>query len=242
MQSGLLKICRIPLKDRPSANENYHTDIVETAHYYTDIYHQLHKNHEHFLGLYTLNHRNEIDCVFNADRIVRLASLQDKDLNRILIDKKNDKFRHYTKMLEQLHINVLDIYRDALKCKLPHGKSLKLNEKLQILELLDAYRVAHASISEFIEMIKSGVIDIQKLRENLLLEVMKSNGYSRLYMGGLYNDVPCEDLPELEGEFITVLGKVLPDDVYLDSFNGWISPEIETVNRYQRGIIRNNID
>lgn len=159
-------------------NENYHTDIVETAHYYTDIYHQLHKNHEHFLGLYTPNHRNEIDYVFNSGLIVRLVSLHDKDLNSILIDKKSDKFRHYTKMLGELHMVPLDIFRDALKCKSTEGKPLNPNDKLQLLELLDAYRLVHAGFYELKKMTENGVIDIKKLRENLVFEVMKSCGYS----------------------------------------------------------------
>ena len=139
----------------------------------------------------------------NEEYIKSLSELCDKELNSILSDKGIGNFTESLNIIYGFkNNNVFDLLKDALRCTNPDGTKLRQNQKLQLVDILQAYKLIHTTPKEFKNMVNSGVVDIRLLQENILADVMKKIG---CYTQDELSEIPKDKLNSWDTDYVYLL-------------------------------------
>ena len=117
------------------------------------------------------------DFCENSAKIIELCSLGDFEFCTKIFEKSNKKDLYF-QMLERIWYNSdnFELLKNALTCKNVDGSKLKQNQKIDVLESIYTYISLNANFNNFSNMVKSGVIDFEKINKDILLNVFKNYG------------------------------------------------------------------
>lgn len=186
---------------KPYAKENYKL--------YVKMYNQCINNPE----IYTPLHqapltKDDIDNFFNrkAKDLLILSGLGDEELNDIILRKRFDKAPEYLKHISRLFkFKKYELLKQGLKCKSSNGQPLKPNQKLELLELFNAYGVTHSSPQIIANMVKCGTINLEELKENLFNQIWQSCEYTKEDL----SQIPKKKLYSWDMEYLYLVPKHL---------------------------------
>ncbi len=160
----------------------YGVNEIQGLPYYVKMYRQCIKNSYKYVNCEEGNNNkfnNLINKYFTqkGSDLIKLASLQDDELNDILLRKRFLEMNDYLRIIHSFTDAQMDILRLGLKCKTPENKRLSQPEKVMLIEIINAYKLTHQNFSPIKEMISYGVLDIQKLKKDIMLNIFNSLVY-----------------------------------------------------------------
>ncbi len=173
---------------------------------YTKMYNQCMNNPEDYTNFALSNQGDLITGFFqsNTKRLIQLTGLEDSQLNDILLRKRFNNCGKYLRIIDSYYkTDKYELLKNSLKCKTTNGKELNPNQKLQIIDIMEAYKLTHADPKPFEEMVKTGVIDFDKLKLNLLSDMLKACGYTKQDI----TEIPKKKLHAWDSDYIHLLIK-----------------------------------
>ncbi len=179
---------------------------VQGYKYYKKMYNQAYTNPENYINEKFEDPQSIIMEFFDTQntKILKLAALEDGELNDILMRKRLDKFRKYLSTIDKFYKNEnYEILKKSLKCTNPDGSPLNPAQKVQIINLMESYQLTHAETTDIKNMAEKGILDIKMLKRNLIEEIMKICGYDK----NSIRQIPNSKLYSWDENFIYLLPK-----------------------------------
>ena len=189
-------------------NEKLQESAKQGYKYYTKMYNQAFNNPERYVNEKFADPQSMIMEFFDTQnaKILKLAALEDGELNDILIRKRLDKFQKYLSTIDKFYkTENYEILKKSLKCTNPDNTPLNPVQKVQLINLLESYQLTNANTTDIKNMAENGVINIKLLKNNLINEIMKLCGYDK----NSIKQIPNDKLNSWDENFIYLLPKQL---------------------------------
>ncbi len=208
---------------------NFRDQEIKGLPYFAKMYRQCMKNP----GMYInsngscSNHAHETIYQFFSGygrEILKLASLQDNELNDILLRKRIADMKDSLKIIDRFLPAHLEIIRKGLKCKNPSGKTLTPPEKAELIEIVNDYKLLHKGYNDLESEINNGVIDIKAIKKNIIYDIFQTSVYNDTELN-LHNLIPDDKLLSWDLNFAYLLAPQLKKD------NNEISAVIKLANQ-----------
>lgn len=169
------------LEQTYNGSEDYGAKEISGIPYIGKMYQQCVLAPHKYLNINTqkesLSHQVGLINLFFTDyakEIVKLASLKDSELNDILLRKRFSDMNLYLKTINSLSQKHFNLLQEGLKCKNVKGNNLTPPEKVELIDIINAYKLSLQDFQNLKDMIKIGEIDTKKLKTGLTHDLFKN--------------------------------------------------------------------
>ena len=158
--------------------EKYGHEEEQGIPYFVKMYQQCQKNPEAYISAEDSNidEKCAVSRFFrsNPNELFKLCSLQNNELNDILLRKRFSGCKTYLAILKKFDKEQMDMLKKALNCNSSEGKKLTPPEKLEMIKLINALSICKMGYDNFAEMINTGEINIYQIKEDIITQVMNN--------------------------------------------------------------------
>ena len=199
--------------------------------YFAKMYRQCMKNPGIYINSNGSSSNNGQEIIYrfferHGRELLKLASLEDSELNDILLRKRIADMKDYLKIIDQFLPKHMEIIKEGLKCKTPSGKELTPPEKAELIDIVNDYKLLHKGFNNLESCINKGVIDINKIKKEIIYDIFKNTVYNDTKRN-LLDFIPEEKLLAWDVNFAYLLAPQLKKD------NFEISTVIKLANQSQ---------
>ncbi|MBQ3311619.1 hypothetical protein IJG72_06040 [bacterium] len=138
----------------------------------------------------------------------------DKNTLNTLLRMRLDKAEDYCNIIENLNKSDIELLHNLGKSKDINGKPFTPKQKIEFIDLVQAYKDCNVSFDKIQSMIESGKVDIYQLNMDLLKETFKQSGYTDEEIA----TIPKEKLLSWDLKYIHLLPKEINENKYNTSF------------------------
>ncbi|MBQ8460756.1 hypothetical protein IJ541_11745, partial [bacterium] len=111
--------------------------------------------------------------------LLKLALTMDKEAIDLLMRKRFEDFDEYLTIINDFSPIQIELLQDLSKCCTLDGKPLMPTQKVDFIDLIQAYQDNHMDLSKIYNMAKSGKVDIGELQKDLFYNIMRNSGLSK---------------------------------------------------------------
>ena len=119
-----------------------------------------------------------------------------------------EKATDYMKILQNFSNYELDLLKQLSNAKDITGKPFLSTQKIELIDLIEAYRVSKLSTSKIEKMIKTGKVDIAQLKKDIFVEILKRSGLTDDEIAS----IPNEKITAWDVKYAHFLSKEVQDN------------------------------
>lgn len=160
-------------------------DFINGVPYYAKMYNQCIKTPDKYINAGNLNmvldKKQDIVKMYfatKASKLLKLATLEDNSLNDILLRKRFFEMNEYLKILDTFEPEEFETLRNGINCKTNLGVPLTPPEKVNLIELINEYKITNSDMSQINDMITQGSINIKQLKHDVINYIMENMVYN----------------------------------------------------------------
>jgi len=191
-----------------------------------DYYDLLNNNKEKYLNSKSQNILDNFISEYRKE-LMYATYVYDDETMKTLFSKRFDNVKHYLNSFQFFQNRRLDLLKDLTECRKTDGKELTPNEKLQLLQLVNAFSYSlDIGVEKLYESVDKGVIDLKELQVDLFRQIIRFLDFSESEVRSFPEDKILEwnfeYLPLLfstkdkNEEAFTHLVKAATSDSYID--------------------------
>ncbi|MBR1425099.1 hypothetical protein IJ579_06010, partial [bacterium] len=139
---------------------------------------------------------------YEAD-LMTLASIMDKEGFNSLLRRRLDDAANYLDIIGSFKKEDLDLLRDLCNGTNVDGKPIMPTQKVEFIDLIQAYKDNHMDMTKIRSMAITGKVDFGQLNVDLFKQVMKNAGMSDAEIA----DIPIERLMGWDKSYLHLLAK-----------------------------------
>ena len=161
--------------------------------------------------------------------LLLISEIFDKQTVNNFLRMRFEKATDYMKILQNFSNYELDLLKQLSNSTDIAGKPFLATQKIELIDLIEAYRVSKLSTSKIEEMIKTGKVDIAQLKKDIFAEILKRAGMTDDEIAS----IPNEKITAWDVKYAHFLSKEVQDNhdsafddiirvANLDDFNRYI--------------------
>ena len=160
---------------------------------------------------------NEVDSFFDKQlgNLMVLSAVYDKEAVNNLLRMRFDDTEEYIESLENFNSDDIQLLKELSNSSNIDGKPFMPTQKIEFIDLINAYKDNNLSMDKMHEMLDSGKIDVAQLNVDLFRKILKNSGMSDEEIAS----TPIEKLTGWDTKFAHMLSKEIQsgrDDAFFD--------------------------
>ncbi len=170
---------------------------------------------------------NTVDNFFDTQyaNLMVLSAVYDKEAVNHLLRRRFNTAEEYMKSLKNFSSDDIQLLKDLSNSSNINGKPFMPSQKIEFIDLINAYKANNLSMDKMHKMLDAGKIDIAQLNVDLFREVLKNSGMSDKEIAS----TPIKKLTGWDTKFVHLLSKEIQsgsDEAFFDIIRaGNIEPD-----------------